>query len=284
MIDLHRELAPVSDRAWERIEQEAGDVLRLHLAARRLVDFDGPRGWDHSAIDLGRIVPIDAATGSGVLVRKRVVRPLIELRAPFELDRLELERLDRGATSVDLDPLHEAARRFAAAEDQLLFEGSPDAELPGIVNDAGQEAVVLPPDGAAMPAALSEALERLRLAGVAGPYAVALGPDAYAALSRSTGDGGYPTLRHVERLVDGPIVWAPALRGGVVVSRRGGDFKMVVGRDAAIGYLSHDEKSVRLYLEESFSAEIDGPEASVPLQPAEQVRRSAGEGKPVAFD
>ena len=40
MIGLNRNLAPVSDRAWERIEGEARDVLQLHLAARRLVEID----------------------------------------------------------------------------------------------------------------------------------------------------------------------------------------------------------------------------------------------------
>jgi hypothetical protein len=43
------------------------------------------------------------------------------------------------------------------------------------------------------------------------------------------------------------------------VSLRGGDFKLICGRDAAIGYTRHDEKQVRLYLEESFSAELTGP-------------------------
>lgn len=72
-----------------------------------------------------------------------------------------------------------------------------------------------------------------------------------------------------ERLIDGPVDWAPSLEGGVVVSLRGGDFKLVCGRDAAIGYLSHDDKKLRLYLEESFSAELNGPEAAVPLLPSD---------------
>ena len=52
MIELHRSLAPLSERAWERIESEAAALLRTRLAARRLVDFVGPLGWEHSAIDL----------------------------------------------------------------------------------------------------------------------------------------------------------------------------------------------------------------------------------------
>jgi uncharacterized linocin/CFP29 family protein len=265
VIGLNRDLAPISDKAWERLEGEARDVLELHLAARKLVDFEGPLGWDHSAIDLGRVEPLEGVAGSGAVVRRRVVRPLIELRVPFELEREELERVDRGASSVDLDPLRDAARMFAAAEDAAIFEGYADADIPGLLTDAVSEGVAIPRESVRLPDAVSAALEQLRQAGVSGPYGVALGPDLYATLDRTVGDGGYPVLRHVQRLIDRPVVWAPSLCGGVVVSLRGGDFKLVCGRDAAIGYLRHEEKKVQLYLEESFTAELNGPEASVPL-------------------
>ena len=269
MNGLNRELAPISQEAWERVDAEAREVLELHLAARRLVDFEGPLGWDHSAIDLGRVEPLEGIAPSGALVRRRVVRPLIELRVPFELDRAELERVDRGAARVDLDAVREAARLFAAGEDTALFEGYAEAGIPGLVTDAANEGVALPDDGACLPDAIGRALEQLRQAGVAGPYGAALGPEAHATLSRASGEGGYPILRHVQRLLDRPVVWAPSLRGGVVVSLRGGDFKLVCGRDAAIGYVGHDEKKLRLYLEESFSAELNGAEAVVPLLPAD---------------
>jgi uncharacterized linocin/CFP29 family protein len=267
VIELHRSLAPISARAWERIEDDARAVLRTRLAARKLVDFIGPLGWEHSAIDLGQIRLLDGrAADGGALLRLRRVRPLLELRVPFELDLAELELIDRGAGRVELAPLHDAAKLFAAAEDRALFEGCPDADIPGIVGDTTQESVALPADGAQVPDAVTAALELLRQAGVSGPYGMALGPRCYAALEAA--GAGYPVLRHVQRLLDGPIVWAPSLQGGVVLSRRGGDFRLVCGRDAAIGYLSHDEKKVRLYLEESFSAEINTPEAAVPLTSA----------------
>jgi len=266
VIGLNRELAPMSEKAWEAVEEEARDVLRTHLAARRLFDFEGPLGWERSSIDLGEVEALEGAGPSGALIRKRVVRPLIELRVPFELDRHELERVDRGAASIDLDPVRDAARLFAAAEDTALFEGYADADIPGLLADAENEGVALPRDPEKLPEVLSQALEQLRQAGVAGPYALALGPEAYAALDRGARDG-YPVLRHVTRMVDEPVVWAPSLVGGVVVSLRGGDFKIVCGRDAVIGYLGHDEKKVRLYLEESFTADLAGPEAAVPLLP-----------------
>jgi uncharacterized linocin/CFP29 family protein len=266
---MNRELAPLSGEAWKAVEDEATDALTLHLAARRLYDFDGPLGWEHSAIDLGDVEVLEGAAPSGAMVRRRVVRPLLELRVPFSLDRREIERIDRGAHGADLDPVRDAARLFAAAEDTALFEGYADADVPGLLSDADNEGVALPSEPAEFPAAVEEALEQLRQAGVAGPYALALGPEPYAALHRGANDAGYPVLRHVQRLLDEPVVWAPSLDGGVLVSLRGGDFRLVCGRDASIGYLGHDDDRVRLYLEESFGAELRGPEAAVPLLPAE---------------
>jgi uncharacterized linocin/CFP29 family protein len=268
MTGLHRELAPLSEGAWKEVDHQAAEILKLHLAARRLMDFEGPLGWDHSAIDLGDVEPLEGNTADGAKVQRRVVRPLIELRVPFSLDRHQLERIDRGAASADLEPLCEAARVFASAEDTILFEGYGAAGISGIVSGAGNEGVALPKESVGFPDTVTEALEQLRQTGVEGPYAVALGPAPYGDLYGSAADRGYPVLRHVQRLIDGPVVWAPSLRGGVVVSLRGGDFRLVCGRDACIGYRDHDRERVELYLEESFSAELCGPEAAVPLHPA----------------
>ncbi|HTP91014.1 MAG TPA: family 1 encapsulin nanocompartment shell protein, partial [Xanthobacteraceae bacterium] len=45
----------------------------------------------------------------------------------------------------------------------------------------------------------------------------------------------------------------------------GGDFGLYVGEDVSIGYLSHDDKTVRLYLEETFTFLLLTTEASVAL-------------------
>jgi uncharacterized linocin/CFP29 family protein len=167
--------------------------------------------------------------------------------------------------NIHLDSLRDAARLFADAEDSALFGGHEEAETPGLISGAANPGVALPADPIELPGAVGEALEQLRQAGVGGPCGVALGPAAFASLSRTVGDGGYPVMKHVRQMIDRPVVWAPSLVGGIAVSVRGGDFKLICGRDAAIGSLSHDEKQVHLYLEESFSAELTGPEAAVPL-------------------
>ena len=265
MIGLNRSLAPVSARAWQRIEAEARDVLDVCLAARKLVDFEGPLGWEHSAVDLGRVEVLEGERGGDGVIRKRVVRPLVEIRVPFDLDRAALEEIDRGGVGVDLDPVRDAAREFAELEDRAIFEGYAAAEIPALLTDSEDAGLLMPKSGESFPNTLSEALGKLRQAGVSGPYALALGPEGHELVERAAPSGGYPLAKHVARLIDGPIIWAPTLRGGLVLSMRGGDFRIVCGRDASLGYIAHDERSVRLYLEESFTFILDGPEAVIPL-------------------
>jgi uncharacterized linocin/CFP29 family protein len=115
------------------------------------------------------------------------------------------------------------------------------------------------------PRVVAEALNKLRKTGIDGPYAIALGPRCYTGLTEITTRGGYPVIEHVRRLVDGPIVWAPGINGACVLSMRGGDFDLTVGRDFSVGYSSHDATSVGLYLVESFTFRLITPEAAVPL-------------------
>lgn len=264
MDDLRKDLAPLSDDAWAEIEEEAKRTLVRILAARKLVDFEGPLGWDVSSVGIGRNRPL-TAPGDGVEAHLRRTQPMVELRVPFELDLLEMECVGRGAKDAELQPVKDAARRIAMTEDRAIFHGYADAQIEGICEAAAADAVSLSTDYLQYPIAVVTALNTLRNAGVAGPYAIALGPQCYAGLTTTTTAGGYPVLEHVQRLLDGPIVWAPAVDGAAVLSLRGGDFELTVGQDLSIGYLSHTDTTVRLYLQESLTFRVLSPEAAVPL-------------------
>jgi uncharacterized linocin/CFP29 family protein len=266
MNDLRRELAPVTDEAWKEIEDEAKRTLKTHLAARKLVDFVGPLGWQASAVNVGRTKPLNDGLDRGVEFRRRLVQPLIELRSVFVLAREELDNISRGAADPDLQPVIDAAKNLALAEDRIVFYGDGEAGGDGICPGSPHAAISLGAGERNFPHLIAEAMETLREAGVAGPYALALDPQAYTELARTITGAGYPVIRHVEKLLDGPIVWAPGLENGVVLSQRGGDFELVVGRDISIGYLDHDRQTVQLYLEESLAFRLLTPEAAVPLR------------------
>lgn len=265
--DLYRELAPITDAAWAQIDRQARQSLEDRLAARKLVDFRGPLGWPHPAEPTGRVArPADGPL-NGVELRVRYVQPMVELRAPFELSRDELDAVDRGAQDPDLKPLEDAAAQLARAEDDVVFHGLPVAAVRGIVGSSPHRAPTLTDAPEVYTRVIADAIETLRENGVTGPYAMALGPRCYTYLARTTADGGYPVLRHVrQQLIDGPVVWAPALDGAVVLSMRGGDFELVSGRDISIGYAAHTREVVRLYFEESLTFRLITPEAAVPLR------------------
>ena len=264
MNDLLRERAPLSSEAWSAIDEEARRTLKTLLAARRLVDFRGPLGWPAGSIETGRTEKLSPPLQEGVASRIRVVQPLTEIRVVFELSREELEAIGRGAQDPNLDPVRDAARAAAIAEDRAIFQGYAPAGIRGIFPAAADRSLSIPSSFDAYPDVVSEATHRLRSAGVGGPYGIALGPRCYAGLTRST-QRGYPIINHVRAMVDGPIVWAPAADGAVVLSLRGGDFELTVGQDFSIGYLDHTGTSVLLYLQESFTFRVLAPEAAVPL-------------------
>lgn len=276
MNDLLRDHAPISIAAWRQIDAEATRTLKTLLAARRLVDFNGPLGWPAASIPTGRTEKLSASLQEGVVSRLRLSLPLTEIRAPFEISREELEAIGRGAGDADLDSVRHAARAAAIAEDRAIFQGYPAAGIEGIFNASMQQGLAIPADYEAYPDIVAEATHRLRSEGVNGPYGIALGPRCYTGLTRST-LRGYPIINHVRELIDGPIVWAPAADGAVVMSLRGGDFELTVGQDFSIGYLDHTGTSVLLYLQESFTFRVLSPEAAVPLTyPAQSAPRSSG--------
>jgi uncharacterized linocin/CFP29 family protein len=274
MNHLHRGLAPIDDAAWAEIEDEARRSLRHFLTARKLVDFSGPHGWDHSALGLGRVAPADEGPVEGVESRIRLTQPLAELRTPFTLERDEIDAVERGAPDADWDPVVNAARMAALAEDRLVFGGFATAGVRGIVETTPHDSIEITTDYDRYPNYVAQAVETLKRAGVAGPYALALGPRCYTGVIETTEYGGYPLLEHLRMIVEGPVLWAPAVDGAVVMSQRGDDFELVVGQDLSIGYLDHDAQRVRLFLEESVTFRATSPEAAIALAYTEAKART----------
>jgi uncharacterized linocin/CFP29 family protein len=264
MSHLLRSHAPISDAGWELLDDEAKQRIAPALAVRKLVDFAGPHGWEHSATNLGGTTPLASTPGEGVSGEQRRVLALVELRADFELSRSELRDADRGAADADLGPLDDAARQIAVAENVAVFNGWPGA-ITGIAEASPHEPLPLG-DPESYPGQVAGAVERLLAAGIAGPYGLALGTEAYRAVIGAAEHGGFPLSEHLRKIVEGPLVYAPGVNGAVVVSLRGGDFLFESGQDISIGYERHDEQVVRLYLQESFSFRVATPEAAVVLQ------------------
>jgi len=266
MNNLHRELAPISEAAWADLEEETTRTFKRHLAGRRVVDVRSPGGVALSAVGTGHLNSI-AAPGDGILARQREVKALVEFRVPFELDRQQIDDVERGANDADWQPAKEAAQKMAYAEDRAIFEGYAAAGIVGIRQGTSNPKMMLSVDVRQYPESIAQSLSQLRLVGVNGPYSVLLGADAYTALAE-TSDNGYPVLEHIKKLVKDEIIWTPAIAGAFVLTTRGGDFDLHIGQDVSIGYLNHTDSVVRLYLQETLTFLLLTAEAAVALAPS----------------
>jgi uncharacterized linocin/CFP29 family protein len=265
MNNLHRELAPISAAAWADLDAEARRTFERHVAGRRIVDVPDPVGPLLAAVDTGHLDAIEPPA-EGVVAHLRRSQPIVELRVLFTVTRQQVDDVERGARDTDWQPVKDAARQIAFAEDRAVFEGYAAARIGGIRASSSNRPMTLPALPREYPTAISQAVSALRLAGVAGPYRLALSADAYALVSETT-EYGYPIHDHIARVLDGEIVWAPAIDGAFLLSARGGDFELRIGQDLSIGYLSHDATSIQLYFQETLTFLVYTSEASVALAP-----------------
>ncbi|HEV7535496.1 MAG TPA: family 1 encapsulin nanocompartment shell protein, partial [Acidimicrobiia bacterium] len=245
-------------------EKEATRTLRTFLAARQVVDFSGPHGWDYSADSLGRLERVPGPV-DGVEAGIRVVAPLVELRHRFSMARADIDDIDRGRPDPDLGVVVEAAKRAALAEDQIVFHGFKEAHITGMAEASPYPGIEIDDNYAEYPKLVAKAVATLREAGVDGPYAAVLGPRGWTGVVETTEYGGYPVLEHLRLILGGPVVWAPAVNGAVVLSTRGDDFELTCGEDMALGYTTHGSDTVELFLEESIGFRVLTPEAAVSL-------------------
>jgi uncharacterized linocin/CFP29 family protein len=262
---LKRELAPILPEAWALIDAEATRVLHLNLAGRRLVDLCGPHGWRFGAVDSGRLDLLPEQPDRDLNLGLRKVQPLMEVRVPIKLSLMELDTAARGALQIDLQNVVTAAEKIALLEDRAIFSGFAPAGITGLMGASPHKAEPVPVDLKALPEAVLRAKETLRQAGVNGPYALVLGTRLYDRVV-ATSEDGHPLTRRIEGLiVDRPIVRAPSIDDGLVISLRGGDYELWLGQDLSIGYAHHEKHEVELYLTESFTFRILEANAAVVL-------------------
>jgi uncharacterized linocin/CFP29 family protein len=265
MVDiLRRSLAPVTKAAWAEIDAQAARIIRGNLSGRLVADFTGPHGWELGAVNLGRIHIPEKKTVGGVDWGIREVLPLVETRISFSLNLMELDSVSRGSKDPDLDAADKAAEKAALFEEKAVYSGFKQAGIEGILPSSPHKPLQLTKKAEDYQAVIERALVAMEKEGIGGPYDLVLATNPFEILM--AGDQrGYPLRRRIEGVIRGEIRWSPALKGGVVVSRRGGDYEFTLGQDFSIGYYGHDRNNVDLYITESFTFRVLEPRAAVAL-------------------
>jgi uncharacterized linocin/CFP29 family protein len=256
---LKKSLAPVTDRAWEEINEQAKKVFSSNLSARHFVDIDGPKGLQFASVARGELILQEKKGNDKVNYGIHAVQPLVEVRAPFELNIRDLDNLERGAKDVPLDNLEKAARSIARFEEQAIYDGLNEAGIEGLKASSSFGALSFSAKPEEIMHAVARGIAEMRNAAVEGPYTLVMDMKRWEKLSSII--EGYPFRMQLENLLGGEIILAPQIKGTYLVSEMKGNFTLTVGQDLSIGYEGHDRQKVYLYFTESFTFQVHEPSA-----------------------
>ncbi|MCF7925340.1 MAG: bacteriocin family protein [Candidatus Izimaplasma sp.] len=254
-MDLFKQnLAPISDQAWEEIKTTASDVIKNYLTARKALFVNGPLGLEKESISMGRlnVVKSSGDVEAGVYD----IKPLLETRIHFKLDRWELDNIDRGAKDAVLDPLEDAAKEMALFEEKTVYYGSKDAKIDGLV-DLAEHKFDLELTSEAIFDSMSEAVLALQDAFADGPYTLVAGKKVYKALQKP--HGGRLLIDLVKTLIGGDVIYSSVLEGALLLPYNHEDLELIIGQDYKVGFKSANEKEVELFIMNAFTTRISDP-------------------------
>lgn len=256
---LKRSIAPISDDAWKEIDERAKEVLKSILTTRKVLKVNGPKGWEFAAVPEGRLEYIED-NKEGVCTGSYKLKKLVEARKSFTLNKWELDNVGRGAKDIDLGPLEEAVRELALFEENALYNGYKKGEILGLVEMA-EHRMKVEGEGNEILRQLGDGVEALKNSYAQGPYDLVVSRELYSKLNVIF--AGIFLLKAAEEVIGGKVIPSEVLDGALLLPRRNGEVEFTLGQDFAIGYENEDNKSVTLFITESFTLRVLDPETIV---------------------
>jgi uncharacterized linocin/CFP29 family protein len=255
---LYRQLAPITNEAWDEIDERAEDVLKSYLSARKVVKVNGPKGLDYNVITEGRLENIKEE--KDICYGVYQVQPLTEVRIEFEMDRWELDNISRGARDIDYEPLENAMKELALFEENAIYNGLEKAMIKGI-DSYSKLGISFGNDPTTIMEAITKGLIQLKKYFEPGPYTLVVNEEAYKRiLSKET---AYPLDERIQKLIGGKVIFSHVVNGAYLLPYNHDDLELTIGKDISIGYQEHTAEKVRFFTTESFTFRVLNPDLIV---------------------
>ena len=257
---LTRADSPFGGSVWRMIDDAVVGAARPLLAGRRLLDLEGPYGFGTTMVSVGD-VPV-GEEGKAIARTPRMI-PLTLLEEGFRIPVRDIASFERSGMPFDLSTVAKAAMNVAIHEDDLLFHGSPEAGVDGLLTMNGTLSVETDWEttGSGVDSVL-RAVNALDDAGFHGPYTLALAPGQYNRLFRRYPDSDLTERMHLEQIITGGIVKAPLCQEGGLVIAVGASFaSIVLGQDLATGFIGPAGGDYAFFIVESVALRVRRPDA-----------------------
>lgn len=269
--------SPLQPREWNQLDETIIQAARKQLIGRRFLDIYGPLGQGVQSVT--NDIFDESGTG-GISLRgdtlslststKRVNLTIPILYKDFILYWRDLQQSKTLGIPIDLSPAANATIQCARLEDNLIFNGSQEFDLPGLMNVKGRLTHIRSDwmeSGKAF-ADVVEAINKLLQMGHTGPYALIVSPQLYALLHRVHQGTHVLEIEHIRELVTDGVFQTPVIKGnaGVIVATGQHNMDLAIAEDFDSAFLGDEQMNHYFRIYECVVLRIKRPSAICTLE------------------
>ena len=252
---LSREDAPFEEKVWSSIDNTVKESAKQQMSGRRLLEVVGPYGlgW--------KTLPGKDTSKGEYLVSE--TKPVALIERSFQLSRRDIASFEETDIPLDLTEAAKMAVECARLEDDLIFNGSKELGVTGLLNASGVQSVKLSTWEEIGSAAedVIKAVTVLDEDGYHGPYNLALAPKLYNRLYRAYPSGRMTELEHISKIAS-RIVKAPSITNGGVMINEGKQYASIgIGQDLQTGFVGPLDNGFEFIISESLALRLLVPKA-----------------------
>lgn len=269
--------APLSEKEWEDLQETVIHNARRGLIGRRFIDIYGPMGSGVQTImndiyeesSLGRIsLHGDTSEVSEPTRRENLTIPL--LYKDFLLFWRDIQHAKTVDIPIDFSTAANASAQLALLEDDLIFNGSKEFNINGLMNVQGRITHIRNDwmkSGHAFQD-IVDARNKLLQLGHTGPYALVVSPQLYALLHRVHQGTNVLEIEHIRELVTDGVYQTPVMKGntGLLVATGKQNLDLVIGEDFEIAYMDEDQMNHIFRIYETVVPRIKRPSSICTLE------------------
>jgi len=240
--------SPLNEVEFSQLDQTVIESARRQLVGRRFIELYGPLGRGIQSIpndiffeNMEAKMDFQGSFETIVESSKRVNHTIPLLYKDFVLYWRDIEQTKTLDIPIDFSSAANAARDVANLEDQMIFHGAREFDIPGLMNVQGRLTHLIGEwyeSGAAFHD-IVDARNKLLEMNHHGPFALVLSPELYSLIHRVHKDTNVLEIEHIRELVTDGVFQSPVLKGrtGVILNTGRNNLDLAVSEDFDTAYL-----------------------------------------------
>lgn len=269
--------SPLNKAEWQELDETVFESIKKQLVGRRFIDIYGPLGEGVQSVtnDIYEQPEKGAVSFHGEdselsVPSRRVTLTIPIIYKDFILYWRDIQQAKTLNSPIDFSASANAAQQTALLEDDLIFNGSKQFEIEGIMNVKGR-LTHLRSDWMQSGNAFGDVVEarnKLLRMGHTGPYALVLSPELYALVHRVHQGTHVLEIEHIRELMTAGVFQSPMIKSGtgVVVDAGKQNLDLAIANDYDTVFLDSENMNFLFRVYEALVPRIKRPTAICTLE------------------